>query len=394
MAPAKWDATAVTFVRADKKTGATLRANGRTLAFAGFYAVLGVPTASDEQTLPELAEGDTLAPFSIEPEQKFSSPPPRYSEASLVKTLESEGIGRPSTYASIIQVIQDRNYVEQRERRFYATDLGEVVTDKLIEAFPEIMDVGYTRQMEAYLDEVEESRVDWVQMLRAFYDKFSSELERAHEDLKHAKAEIQSAPYKCPQCGAPTCYRFGKNGRFLSCTTYPECNYAAPIDRQGRPLLPERVDIKCPVDGGEMELRNGRFGPFLASVNYPQVDYVLNLDKRGNIKYPSIPPVATELPCPKCDAPLNLRRGKRGPWLGCSRFPKCRGRLPWAALDDATKQTLEQQLVTHEAAHPVAAIVRHSDEAVIPEGTPVRELLIAGGVAQLELHPDAVAKSA
>jgi DNA topoisomerase-1 len=388
MTPAQWDATAVTMRRRDRPTGAVLRATGRTLAFDGFYRVAGVPTASDEQTLPAVAEGRTLSPFAVAPEQKFSSPPPRYSEASLVKTLEAEGIGRPSTYASIIQVIQDRKYVEQRERRFYATDLGEVVTDKLVEAFPEIMDVGYTRQLEADLDQVEEAKVDWVAMLDAFYAKFSASLERAHEDLQHAKAEIQPAPYECPQCGARTCYRFGRNGRFLSCTRYPDCDYAAPIDRQGQPLLPERVDIECPLDGSDMELRNGRFGPFVASVAYPETDYVINLDKRGNIKFPAIPPVITALPCPKCGSPLGLRRGKRGPWLGCSAFPRCRGRLPWTSLDEADKTRLERELTAHERKNPRPVIRRKSDQQPIAEGTPVRDLLVAGGVASLRIHPE------
>jgi DNA topoisomerase-1 len=243
-----------------------------------------------------------------------------------VKKLEEEGIGRPSTYASIIAVIQNRNYVEQRDRRFYATDLGEVVTDKMIEAFPDLMDVGYTRQMEAELDEIEDNKVDWVAMLRRFYTSFSTSLEEAHEGMAHAKAEIQPALYKCPKCGSRTCYRFGRNGRFLSCTTYPECDYAAPIDRRGRPLLPERVDVRNPEDGSSMELRNGRFGPFLASINYPASTFVLNLDRKAAIKYPSVPPLVVpvegDVKCPKCDAPLNLRRGKRGPWLGCSKFPK------------------------------------------------------------------------
>ena len=209
----------------------------------------------------------------------------------MVKTLESEGIGRPSTYAQIIAVIQDRKYVEQIDRRFYATDLGEVVTDKLVEAFPELMDVGYTRQMELRLDEIEDSRADWVDMLEQFYGSFSTALEAAHDVLTHAKAETRPAIYQCPKCGSPTMYRFGKNGRFLSCASYPDCDYASPIDRQGRPLLPERVNIACPEDGSEMELRNGRFGPFLASVNYPNTTYVINLDKKGLIKYPSVPPL-------------------------------------------------------------------------------------------------------
>ncbi|MFG0274157.1 MAG: DNA topoisomerase, partial [Phycisphaerales bacterium] len=159
MTPAQWDSTAVMItggVKADMPL--TFKATGRVLAFDGFYKVAGVPTASDEQTLPRLAEEDPMWPFSIEPDQKFSSPPARFTEASLIKMLESEGIGRPSTYASIIQVIQDRKYAETIDRRFFATDLGEVVTDKLVEAFPRIMDVSYTRIMEGELDKVEEER--------------------------------------------------------------------------------------------------------------------------------------------------------------------------------------------------------------------------------------------
>lgn len=394
MTPAQWDATTVLFERHDKATGAVLKATGRVLAFDGFYRVAGVPTASDEQTLPELRQGQGLAPFAIDCEQKFTSPPPRYTEASLVKTLEAEGIGRPSTYASIISVIQDRKYVEQLERRFYATDLGEVVTDKLTEAFPELMDVGYTRQMETELDKIEDQAADWVTMLREFYAPFAEALEAAQGSMTHAKAETQTAAYKCPKCGSQTSYRFGRNGRFLSCSAYPECDYSAPIDRDGRPLLPERVDVACPEDGSAMELRNGRFGPFLASVNYPATTYVLNLDKKGGIKYPSVPPVETELPCPKCDAPLNLRRGKRGPWLGCSTFPKCRGRQAWTSLEEPTRTALEAELEAHEKENPVPQIKRLSNGEIIPEGLPVVALVIAGGVAELEAHPDAVAELA
>ena len=391
MMPAQWDATTVLMTRSDRKTGAVLKATGRVLAFDGFYRVAGVPTASDEQTLPALTQGQRAAAFGIDAEQRFSSPPPRYTEASLVKTLESEGIGRPSTYASIISVIQDRKYVEQLDRRFYATDLGEVVSDKLQEAFPDLMDVGYTRSMEAQLDKIEEQSADWVAMLHEFYGPFAQALESAHDVMTHAKAETQPAIYKCPKCGSRTEYRFGRNGRFLSCTAYPECDYSAPIDRKGRPLLPELVDVSCPEDGSAMELRNGRFGPFLASVDYPKTTYVINLDKKGGIKYPVPPPLLTELPCPKCDAPLNLRRGKRGPWLGCSRFPKCRGRQAWSSIDPEEQQRLERELAAHERAHPVPQIT-HRDGSVIPEGTPVVSLVIPGGVAELEPHPEAVAE--
>lgn len=387
MTPAVWDVTNIFFERADKPTGAVLKASGRILAFDGFYRIAGVPTASDEQTLPAMEQNQQLGVFSIESEQKFSSPPPRYSEASLVKTLESEGIGRPSTYASIIQVIQDRKYVEQLDRRFHATDLGEVVTDKLVEAFSELMNVGYTREMEAELDKIEEQGADWQQMLHQFYGKFSASLANAHEQLSHAKAETQPAIYKCPKCGARTCYRFGKNGRFLSCSTYPECDYASPINRAGQPLLPEHVDIISPEDGSEMQLRSSRFGAFIVSANYPASKFVINLDKKGNIKYPVVPPLATDVKCPKCDASLNLRMGKRGPWLGCSRFPKCRGRVAWSSLPEDKQKVLAAELEAHEKANPRPEL-RRRDGTLIPEGTPVSNLIIPGGVAELEIHPD------
>ena len=176
MTDAKWDSTTVTFERSDKPTGATLKATGRVLAFDGFYRVAGVPTASDEQTLPPLSEGDKSAPFDIAPLQKFSSPPARYNEGSLVKKLEEEGIGRPSTYASIIKVIQDRNYAEKISNRFHATDLGEVVTDKLLEGFEQIMNVSYTREMESELDAIEGGDREWTGFLHNFLWEIQSRI--------------------------------------------------------------------------------------------------------------------------------------------------------------------------------------------------------------------------
>ncbi|MGI9015448.1 MAG: type I DNA topoisomerase [Phycisphaerales bacterium] len=388
MTPAEWDSTTVRLARSDKNTGVVLKASGRVLTFDGFYRVAGVPTASDEQMLPELREEQQLAPFDIDPQQSFSNPPPRFTEASLVKELESEGIGRPSTYAAIIQVIQDRDYVEQIDRRFYSTDLGEVVTDKLIECFPHIMDVGYTRDLESKLDSIEEAHTDWVDMLHHFYDGFAEDLEHAMENVTHAKAEIQPAPYACPECGRRTCYRFGKNGRFLSCSGYPDCKYATPIDREGRPRMPERVNVACPIDDSEMVLRTGRFGQFLASSNYPEVEYIINVDRKGNLNYPSPPPYATELKCDKCGSPLNLRDGKRGPWLGCSAFPKCRGRMGWTKLDEAEQKKLEVALANHLKANPVP-VIRDLDGNVIPDGTPIASLMMEGGAAELATHPEA-----
>lgn len=388
MTPAQWDSTTILLHRSDRETGAVLKTTGRVLAFDGFYRVAGVPTSSDEQTLPAVTKDDETAPFALATEQLFTSPPARYTEASLVKTLEAEGIGRPSTYASIVNVIQDRRYVEQIDRRFHATDLGEIVTDKLIEAFPNLMDVGYTREMEAELDKIADQHHDWRAMLESFYSQFSRALDEAHETMMHAKAETQPAIYKCPKCGSQTCYRFGKNGRFLSCTTYPTCDYAAPIDRHGRPMMAERVNVACPEDGSPMELRTGRFGKFLASVNYPDVKFVVNLDKKEQIKYPAQPPLQTDLPCPKCESPLNLRRGKRGPWLGCSTFPKCRGRSAWTKIEDDVRQAWLKKLEAHELAHP-QIIVHTLEGEVIAEGTPVADLVMPGGVMELEVHPEA-----
>src|SRR5690606_24235520 len=169
-----------------------------------------------------------------------------------------------------------------------------------------------------------------------------------------------------------------------------ECDYAAPITRDGRPLLPERVDMVCPEDGSDMELRNSRFGPFLASVNFPHTKFVINLDKKEGVKLPTPPALEVDVACPKCGAPLNLRTGKRGPWLGCSKFPKCRGRLAWASLDEAKQAQLSKLLSAHEKAHP-PVVLKRRDGRVIAEATPVAELLIPGGLAELEIHPDALA---
>jgi DNA topoisomerase-1 len=374
MSPAEWDSTVVTITGGtDPGTPMTFRATGRRLAFDGFYRVAGVPGSDEVQTLPAVSEGAAVAPVGIEPQQRFTTPPPRYTEASLIKTLEAEGIGRPSTYASIISVIQERGYVEQIQRRFHATDLGEVVTDKLLEAFDDIIDVGYTREMEAELDKVEEDHLDWVEMLRRFYVPFSKDLARAEKLMQHAKAETRPAPpeYTCPECEkagrgpTPLVYRFGKNGRFLSCSRYPACRYATPVDREGRPRpAGVTVNVACVKCGGPMTRRTGRFGEFLGCARYGDkenpCDGILNIDRRGKVTAPSPPPLVTDLKCPVCESPLNLRSGVRGPWLGCSRFPKCRGRGKWAELPESQRAALEKALAEHARANPVP-IVRTLD---------------------------------
>ncbi|MFA7236890.1 MAG: type I DNA topoisomerase [Phycisphaeraceae bacterium] len=353
----------------------TFRGSGRTLVFDGFYKVVGAPHPEDEAILPPLAEQQHVAPLQIDPTQSFTSPPPRYTEASLVKKLEAEGIGRPSTYASIIDTIVKRKYVDKNAGRFFATDMGMVVTDKLVEAFPQILDVGYTRQMEAELDAVEEQHHDWVKMLHNFYGPFKLNLAQAHEGMSHAKAEMQPAPYPCPTCGAGTVYRFGRNGRFLSCSRYPDCKFAAPIDRKGQPQTPEASDIACPVCSKPMMLRKGRFGPFLSCSDYPACKGIINLDRKGNVKLPAPAPLATDIPCPKCEAPLYVRQSKRGPWLSCSTFPKCRGRLAWSKLDEKSRKKWELALLNHIKQTDLPTI-RKTDGKPIGENYKPR---IAGG---------------
>lgn len=396
MVNAEWDSTSITLRRSDDKAprpaakAPLFRASGRQLAFDGFYKAFGEPESADDPVLPsELKEGASVAPFSIEPVQKFTSPPPRFTEASLVKKLEEEGIGRPSTYASIINTIERQKYVEQLERRFHATDRGMVVSDKLVQGFPELMDVGYTREMEKKLDQIEDEHISWQSMLHEFYGPFRKALDHADERMTHAKAELVPALYACPKCGSRTAYRFGKNGRFLSCTAYPECEFASPIDRNGRPQLVQKIDLLCPADGAPMVLRTGRFGDFLTSENL-KTKFILNLDKKKRtLKFPAAPPLITELKCPKCDAPLNLREGKRGPWLGCSRFPKCRGREQWTKVDDAVRAKLEKSLAEQMKKFEPIKLTRLDGKTPVPNGTPLEELMLPGEQLELAIHPDA-----
>lgn len=352
MSDAQWDSTTVLISGLSEKNELVFKATGRVLIFDGYYKVTGIPSTSDEAVLPRLEKDQPMAALHIDPAQNFTLPPPRYTEASLVRKLEAEGIGRPSTYAQIIQVIQDRKYVEKIRNRFHATDLGKVVTDKLVEAFPDILEVGYTRDMEQQLDDIEEKHADWTRMLHRFYEPFKVSLEAAYNGMEHAKAETQPAPHTCPECGSGTVYRFGRNGRFLSCANYPKCKYAAPIDSEGNPVTAQLTDVACPKCNHPLQLRKGRFGPFLSCLRYPECDGLVNLDKKGFISPPKIPPLTTDLACPNCGAPLNLRRGARGPWLSCSAFPKCRGRLGWSPLKKEIKEKWERALKAHEAAHP------------------------------------------
>ncbi|HEX4124893.1 MAG TPA: type I DNA topoisomerase [Tepidisphaeraceae bacterium] len=328
MPPAEFDQTVVTIGAPTKAGEAIFRATGRKLVFDGFMRVAGI--SSEDQILPPLAERQAVYPIELEPSQHFTQAPPRFTEASLVKALEQFGIGRPSTYASIIQTIQDREYVEQIDRRFHATMLGSIVTDKLMQAFPVIMDIKFTAGMELKLDEIEEQHLDWVKLLRDFYGPFHENVEGALDKLEHAGGA--PSPYTCDKCGRPMVYRISKNGFFLSCSGYPDCDATKPVDKQGKPVLREVSQFKCPVCGRDMMKRRGRFGEFLSCTGYsiknekgePSCSTIINLDKDGNPQPPKVK-ILTTVKCEKCGSAMYLRDSKRGPFLGCSSYPKCRG---------------------------------------------------------------------
>jgi len=332
MTPAKWDVTNLNIVAHTSLGACWYRTTGRVQVFDGFTKIW--PIASTEQQLPQMRTGQPLAVVDIRAEQHFTKPPARYTEASLVKALESEGIGRPSTYAPIISTVQERGYVEQRDRKFFATDLGEVVTDKLSEYFPKIMDINFTRYMEEQLDKIEEQHLDWLGVLRDFYGPFKQNLDTATKQMKHAKAEAVPSEYTCPECGRQLVYKFGKSGRFLSCSAYPDCKFACPCDKEGKMIRETVTEHKCPKCGKPMVEKRGRFGPFLGCSDYPNCKTTLKLDKQGNVLPPKSPPQSTGIRCYKCKkGELVIRKGRNGPFLGCSEFPRCRTIVSIKQLD-------------------------------------------------------------
>ena len=325
MTPAQWDSTTVLIAAPTSLGEAVFKATGRRQVFDGFQRVAGSPSNGD-LILPEMAVGAPVAPLQIDPQQRFTSPPPRYTEASLVKSLEAEGIGRPSTYAQIIQTIQDRGYVEQIDRRFYATDKGQIVTEKLIQHFPKLMDIKFTSYMEDELDKIEEAHLDWVHVLNEFYGPFRERLDKAHQEMEPARAE--PSEYKCPKCEKEMVYRWAKSGRFLSCTGYPDCSGAYNVDREGKPIIPKQVNVTCEVCGQKMLLRQSRHGPFLGCSGYPECNNTLPCDEQG-VPHRLVTEQELEEPCEACgEGTLKVRRAGVRSFLGCDKYPQCKNTKP------------------------------------------------------------------
>ncbi|HHH38184.1 MAG TPA: type I DNA topoisomerase [Sedimenticola sp.] len=303
--------------------GNTFRATGSTIANPGFMAVYleGVDDArrgeGDEKMLPPLEEGEQVQLAAIRPEQHFTEPPPRYSEASLVKALEEHGIGRPSTYASIISTLQDREYVVLEKKRFHPTDVGRVVNRFLTRYFTRYVDYDFTARLEDELDAVSRGEEEWVPLLRRFWGPFKEQIDHTEENVKRSDVTHEALDEKCPKCGAPLSIRLGRHGRFIGCTRYPECDYTRDLNGNGREAEePEVVEgRKCPDCGSDLVIKRGRYGKFIGCSSYPECKHIEPLEK----------PVDTGVPCPKCHkGTLMRRKSRRGKvFYSCSTYPEC-----------------------------------------------------------------------
>jgi DNA topoisomerase I len=345
MTPAVFDITTAKIAAVSAKDGKTydFRVSGSVLRFDGFlkiYEVTEEKKEDDDESankLPNLDGVKALALDKLEEEQKFTQPPPRYNEASLVKELEERGIGRPSTYASIISTIQDREYVVKHggsRGRFYPTEIGMVVCDLLVESFPYIFDMAYTAKLEEELDDIEDGKEKWTDLLNGFYDHFEDELKDAGKKMRDIKRMEQVTNEKCELCGSPLVLKWGKFGTFFACSAYDKkdpssCTFTKE-NTAGKPDMntPEaqeadEKDEYCENCGKVMVLRRGPFGMFMACPDYnadPPCKTIRKLSQKQQQK----PPVPTGEPCPLCGKPLVLRQGQYGEFVSCSGYPKCK----------------------------------------------------------------------
>lgn len=309
--------------------GYTFRTTASELRFDGFlkvYQELKEENGENEKEvkLPILKEGERLNLLKLDPQQHFTKPPARFSEATLIKELEANGIGRPSTYALIVGTIEDRNYVEKEKKKLFPTELGKTVNRILVENFPELFDVGFTAEMEEELDRIEEGEDDWVKVLKDFYTPFKSILEEAEKKRKEIKSTTQEKTEEiCEKCGSPMVIKWGRHGRFLACSAYPKCKNTKPLNNNEQNHITEE---KCELCGSPMVLKNGRFGKFLACSRYPECK---------NTK-----PYSLGILCPKgCGGFIVEKKSRRGKiFFGCSNYPKC----DFAAWDKPVKENCPQ----------------------------------------------------
>ena len=298
---------------------ALFRALGSSLRFAGFTAVYvesreeseAAPEEETEGLLPPLVEGEVLKLRALDPKQHFTQPPPRYTEASLVKALEERGIGRPSTYAQILSTIQERGYAHRERGTLFPTELGMQVTDMLVPHFPEVMDVEFTAQLEESLDKIEEGAADWVETVAAFYKEFAKDLARAGRKMEDLKEGVKTGE-DCPECGKPLVEKWGRYGKFLACSAYPDCKYTKDLAGARERPPDEPWDERCPTCGKPMVVKHGRFGKFVACSGYPECK--------------TTKPLPLGIVCPQegCGGQLVERRSKRGrTFYACANYPRC-----------------------------------------------------------------------
>jgi len=298
------------------------RTTGSTIVDPGFMSVYqeGQDDSKDddkERMLPVMKEGDRLMLNSIRPEQHFTEPPPRYSEASLIKSLEEHGIGRPSTYASIIATLQQREYVDLDNKRFRPTDVGRIVNKFLTEHFSRYVDYDFTARLEDELDEVSRGEKEWVPLLHDFWVPFHKLVKTKDETVQRKDVTQEALDEKCPTCGQPLSIRLGRRGRFIGCTAFPECDYTRSLDGDDDAADAEAVEGRnCPECDSQLLIRHGRYGKFIGCSNYPKCKYIESLQK----------PADTEITCPECHKGTMLqRKSRRGKiFYSCSEYPDCK----------------------------------------------------------------------
>ena len=317
MLPAVYDTVAAD-IRAND---CLFRAQGSTLKFQGFMAVYvesreEVPETQEDEVeteavVPPLVEGERLRLRALDPKQHFTQPPPRYTEASLVKTLEERGIGRPSTYAQILSTIQEREYARREKGTLFPTELGMLVTDSLVPHFPEVMDVEFTAGLEESLDKIEEGEADWVETVAAFYKQFSKDLARAGKKMDDVKKGTETGD-ACPDCGKPIVEKWGRFGKFLACSAYPECTYTKDLGGGRVKVADEPTEEICPTCSKPMVIKHGRFGKFIACSGYPAC------------KTTKPVPLGIGCPQPACGGQLVERRSRKGrTFYACTNYPQC-----------------------------------------------------------------------
>lgn len=324
MVPAILDTT-----QFDIKTGKYLfRSNGSVLKFAGFMKVY-VESQDDEKSeeskpqgkgddrlLPALNKGEILKTNEILPEQHFTQPPPRFSEAMLVKELEEKGVGRPSTYAATISVIKDRDYIQNIERRLQPVELGFMINDLLVEYFPDIMTTEFTANMENQLDDIEGGKLEWVEALKTFYAPFKVDLEKAEEKMKDFKAQVEETDEVCEKCNQPMIIKWGRFGKFMACSGYPDCKNTRDLGDKGgadNGSKTDEVEGNCEKCDSPLIVKRGRFGKFIACSNYPECKFTKA--------------IGLGIKCPEenCKGEIAARRSKKGrTFYGCTKYPDCK----------------------------------------------------------------------